>query len=1546
MHSGRGRSAPNVLKPNMTEKPQDTQHLNPPDTTVERGANLEALNTWNPKRGRRGERVFQHGAPGHPAGVFSVNIFGTPTNFWIRLLRLVVLSILLFFAYQCITIKLQWPEQAVIGCVIILLAVIANRVFPTTSYSLTLIFMLVSMIATGRYAYWRISMVVQAFIDHDPSTHWDNVFFLLLLLSAELYAFAALYLGYVQNVRPLHRPPVALPNNVEEWPHVDLMIPTFNEDLSVVRTTIFAALNIEYPQDKLHIYVLDDGNRDEFKQFCAVMGCGYIARQEHSHAKAGNLNNALRETTSPYVAIFDCDHIPCSSFLHVTLGWFLRDPRLAMLQTPHYFYSPDPFERNLDQFQKVPNEGWLFYGFVQDGNDLWNATFFCGSCAVLRREALAEIGGIATDTVTEDAHTALRMQILGWNTAYINIPQSAGLATETLARHIGQRIRWARGMTQVLRMDNPLFANTLTLPQRICYFNATLHYLNAAPRLIFLTAPLVYLLLGRINIPGDWIAIVAFAAPHLVLALMTNHRAQGSYRHTLFWNEIYEFVLAPYILLPTTLALINPKLGKFNVTSKGGVIEESYFDLHIAWPYILLIYLNLAALLAAPIRFLLQNPDHRGAVVMNAVWICLDLIILGAANAVAFERQQRRKTVRINLSLNVELKSQDGLALSAETINASLSGAMLRLSKPITLEPGVLIEVLYPRKSHFFSIPAHVVECREGILRLQHDELTLEQEEQLTVALYSAPDTWVKQIMMVEPDRPLRNSLRIVGISIRGIGLALTALLPGRKVRTVAATAMFALLLATTPTLRAAAAQPKPPTATTPAPQSNATQTNTTQSNTIHSSFQLYDLGVPDAIIFRGVAASRDVAFALPQTEVPQHATLALNYAFSPGLIPQVSQINVKLNGVLVTSLPMPDKKNLQLDAMHTTIDLPTDLLVRKNVLGFEFVGHYALQCEDSNNTALWARIEDSSRIDISGAPFSLGDDLKILPLPFYDGAVSSAVATIPVVFASRPSNHALEAAGAVVSWFGVLARSRPLNFPVTIGTPIPRGNAILFVERYNDMPPGLDLNRGGPTVAIRTNPSDPYGKLLIIAGSDGDQLLAAARGLALGNSLLQGRTVSVTDMQLPAPREADDAPLWLSPDRISPFWNYTGEVELQTDGSGPVAVYLRVPPDLYYSSRQNLPLHVDYRYNSISLAKDSTMRLSANGSLVNEIGLPRDPDPKQTLEHNFAVPLASMRPFSNTLLFNFYFQAPKSGGTCTDSPPIDFKGVVLRSSYFDLRGLYHWAPMPNLELFANAGFPFTRFADLSQTRIIMPPQSSPAEMSLYLALMAYFGEETGYPTLRVQVGNPSALGSDADYLILGNPTDQPAFQQLSPNLHVAVQNDGFTVQGTSGFFALIEQAWWHVSEVRPDWWWRLGRVKERSGLMASLSEFPDTLLQGIQSPWGIKRSIVTITLRNDDSVKPFLDAFWKHSMAGDISQSVSVLHGNEFSSYRLGNSYYYVGHLPWWLLVRFWIRTYPGLIVAISIVIALLLLPILLLRLRNRVRLRLGIPPRQHANQ
>ena len=348
-----------------------------------------------------------------------------------RVLRFCVLAGGLIFLCFTATLYLTWPQQALMAALILVIAVWMDR--NSTSYLVTLTLMLLSVYVTCRYAFWRLNSVV-GFL-RDPGHPWSvlDAFFIWLLLLAEGYAFVVLFLGYLQMLWPLRRTPVALPEDVEEWPPVDLLIPTLNEPLSVVRFTALAAMNIDWPADKLHVYLLDDGRREEFRAFAEEAGVGYIARDDNRDAKAGNINHALALLRSPYVAVFDSDHVPTRSFLQVTMGWFLRDRKLGMMQTPHHFYSPDPFERNLNQFRTIPNEAELFYGVVQDGNDFWNATFFCGSCAVLRRSALDEIGGVAVETVTEDAHTSLRMQMSGWNTAYINIPQAAGLATERLS---------------------------------------------------------------------------------------------------------------------------------------------------------------------------------------------------------------------------------------------------------------------------------------------------------------------------------------------------------------------------------------------------------------------------------------------------------------------------------------------------------------------------------------------------------------------------------------------------------------------------------------------------------------------------------------------------------------------------------------------------------------------------------------------------------------------------------------------------------------------------------------------------------------------------------------------------------------------------------------------------------------------------------------------------------------------------------------------------------------------------------------------------------
>ncbi|HWE84350.1 MAG TPA: UDP-forming cellulose synthase catalytic subunit [Terracidiphilus sp.] len=683
-----------------------------------------------------------------------------------RIVRLIFMLVAAAAFYFLAVLPMSWPQQAVCGLLILLMALALAR--SSDSYLITLTLMIMSVFCTFRYAIWRITTIVQFF--RNPTSHWGalDAFFILSLILAETYAFIILFLGYFQTIWPLRRAPVALPDEEEEWPHIDVLIPTYNEPLDVVRFTALGALNMDWPVDKLHVYILDDGRRDEFRQFAAEAGIGYKTRNDNAHAKAGNINAALKSTDSPYVAIFDSDHVPTRSFLQMTMGWFLRDPRLAVLQTPHHFYSPDPFERNLQQFRIIPNEGELFYGIVQDGNDFWNATFFCGSCAVLRRQALDEIGGIAVETVTEDAHTSLRLQMKGWGTAYINIPQAAGLATERLSAHVGQRIRWARGMIQILRIDNPLFAPGLRFPQRLCYLNAMLHFLYAVPRLIFLTAPLIYLILSHTNVPGSWAAILAYALPHLILSNVTNSRIQGEHRHS-FWNEIYETVLSPYILLPTMMALINPGLGKFNVTAKGGVVKRTFFDTRIAQPFLILLILNLAGLLFAFPRFFLWDRDRPGTVLMNVLWCCFNVIILGVATAVAREMRQLRTTVRIAIVTPVRACIPDGRVLEGETIDMSSGGSSIRLSEPVDLPLQTELLLSFPLPAGESHLRAGVVTIEGSVLRVKFEHLSIAEQEVLTTVLYSRADSWLGWGETRKSDNVLLSLAHIFQISIHGL---------------------------------------------------------------------------------------------------------------------------------------------------------------------------------------------------------------------------------------------------------------------------------------------------------------------------------------------------------------------------------------------------------------------------------------------------------------------------------------------------------------------------------------------------------------------------------------------------------------------------------------------------------------------------------------------------------------------------------------------------------------------------------------------------------
>ena len=921
------------------------------------------------------------------------------TALWLLILP-VAFSVLAFF----LTLPLQWKDQAILGCLLIVAALLTNRFL--SNRAATIFLSLSACFCTARYAWYRYSETGWAF-----KTMWSQIdgldaTFVLLLLLAETYSFTILFLGCFQTSRPLKRRPVQLPENPASWPTIDVFIPTYNEPLEVVTPTVLAALTMDYPKDKFRVFILDDGRRSNFAQFARECGATYVTRFDNSHAKAGNINAALANTSGEFIATFDCDHVPTRSFLQITVGTLIADERLGMVQTPHHFYSPDPFERNLGIFRKIPNESALFYGIIQDGNDLWDATFFCGSCAVLRRTALEEIGGIAVETVTEDAHTALRMHAAGWSTSYLNIPQAGGLATSRLADHVGQRIRWARGMVQILRGDSPIFKRGLKLSQRICYVNGMLHYLFAIPRFIFLLSPLVYLILGRSNVFGYLPGILAYGLPHVFLSTVVNSRIQGKHRHS-FWNEVYEMVLAPYILIPTTLALINPKWGKWNVTAKDSVVGGTHFDWKIARPFAFFLLLNFVGI-AMGLHRMWGEGDPKGVLTVNLVWTFFNTVMLGCALAVANESKQVRTTVRVSTKLPVELLLANGQTASGRTQNISLGGVVARLAESDLLDKGDRAEIAISTGTEKYLLPVVASSVSGSLVRFRFAPLTTTQQAMLTRVTLGRADNWLSWASEYEADRPLLNLVRIIVIGFGGMASALRSLLPRTKRQKVAGAVtaeqaalpvialMMLLSLASTAT-----AQPMPP-AQNPV-QNNVSGITTGQSaatlaaNDAAPSFRdvrdLGSLGHRQGLILKGTGNKINLHFGVPMNRIVTEAGLSFRYRVSPRAAGG-ARIQFFLNGS-PAGMAALDAAESESHLSHAEVALSPDLFVADNTLTFELQRACSPECQGADSADWWVEVDSSTEIRSTGtmvptpngerlpAPFLTVGTQRLVNLPF-----------------------------------------------------------------------------------------------------------------------------------------------------------------------------------------------------------------------------------------------------------------------------------------------------------------------------------------------------------------------------------------------------------------------------------------------------------------------------------------------------------------------------------------------------------------------------------
>jgi cellulose synthase (UDP-forming) len=515
----------------------------------------------------------------------------------------------------------------------------------------------------------------------------------LTLFIAECYVFVIGTLGQIPHLKNIKRTSPPLPVDTSLLPDVDVYITTYDEDPELLKTTVIAATQMRYPAQKLNVYVLDDGGThdklhqpdparseaaagraQQIKDIASQFGAHYLARQKNIHAKAGNLNDALPLTQGKFIVVLDCDHVPAADFIERTLGFFLEDEKLFLVQTAHNFVTPDPLERNLLTDAQSPSENEKFYYATMPGLDYWGAAFFCGSAAMLRRSALDEIGGFSTATVTEDAETSLEAFSHGYTSVYLDAPLVSGLQPDTFSGFIQQRARWAQGMWQIFFLKRPWRLKGLSFMQRLMYTNFSLFWGFPVSRLCLMFMPIIALLWGvtlaEVSVPDA----LSYCVPALIGSLITGQYLHGRFRWP-FITHLYEVIQSLHLASGELKLLSNFRTTKFLVTPKAEVLEQDFVS-SMAKPFYWMLFLSIAALSAGALR-IINDTSQRDMLLFVSFWTLTDFIFLLCALGVTLERKQRRTEPRTRVESNVQLQIGPEHTQNGTLTDASASGAAI-----------------------------------------------------------------------------------------------------------------------------------------------------------------------------------------------------------------------------------------------------------------------------------------------------------------------------------------------------------------------------------------------------------------------------------------------------------------------------------------------------------------------------------------------------------------------------------------------------------------------------------------------------------------------------------------------------------------------------------------------------------------------------------------------------------------------------------------------------------------------------------------------------
>lgn len=529
----------------------------------------------------------------------------------------------------------------------------------------------------------------------------------IMLLISEISAALGTYELYYRKNRS-NKVDLALPEIPQSWyPDVDVIVATHNEPVELLFKTVNALTYMDYPdKSKVHIYIADDGNRPAMAKLAQQFGVGYFPLVNNKEAKSGNLNNALRQTNSPLVATFDADMIARREFLMKTVpyfflprmrhengAWVMRKPeeidkdyKIGFIQTPQSFYNPDLFQFNLYAEQNIPNEQDFFSREINVMRNSTNAVAYTGSNTVIARQALEEIDGFPTDTITEDFETGIKIQSKGYTTYSTLQPLASGLAPTSIKSMVTQRVRWARGVVQSIRNTKMLTNKNLSLSARISYLLSYSYWWSFGRRLVFTFAPIMFALFSLQIVNTTFWEILAIWGPQYIFYSLAV-RCLSSDTRNQRWNQIIDTILAPFLVIPVLLETIGIKQHKFKVTDKATSKPQNSNVVYII-PQLIMLGMSIAGL----IRYL--GGKYGMALLFSsfiAFWLILNITNLLYAVYFMMGRKAYRASERFEAEIPVRL-CYNGKQFSGKTKNISEGGFLFSMTHPAYLPDDIPLD--------------------------------------------------------------------------------------------------------------------------------------------------------------------------------------------------------------------------------------------------------------------------------------------------------------------------------------------------------------------------------------------------------------------------------------------------------------------------------------------------------------------------------------------------------------------------------------------------------------------------------------------------------------------------------------------------------------------------------------------------------------------------------------------------------------------------------------------------------------------------------------